>query len=104
MTDSTKQLFNAPWQMQYDGEGEDLWITDSNGETIVDFPDRPGLHEQAKRIERLPELYEALMMAVKRCCSSADFGCPKQGVMWTRCKKCSVLPWIELLQKVKEGK
>ena len=85
MTGETRKLFNAPWQMQYDGEGEDLWITDSNGETIVDFPDRPGLHKQARRIERLPELYEALDKAAPYC------------PMWL------IQEIVTLLQKVRDG-
>ena len=106
----TIKLLKAPWKLQYDGEGEDMWITDNSGQTIVDFPDTPGLHEQARRIEMLPELYEALLDAVWDKCYHCRGERPlateailKHGCLYDK-KDCKCLKWLDLLRKVRDGK
>jgi len=108
LSDATKNQFIAPWRVVplggidnplRQGEEEDFAfdVVDAKGQVVCESDDR----STANNIARLPELYDALMAATKRCCSSADDRCPKQGAMWTCCRKCTVLPWLELLQKVR---
>jgi hypothetical protein len=107
MTDETKELFDAPWEASYDGEAEMLEVYDADHDRVCiidDFADA----KHAKRLARLPELYDALMEAAGgKCwsCAGANVsailndGCPKGND-----ETCYVAKWIELLRKVRDGK
>ena len=101
MTDETKKHFFAPWKAEEYKHGKGAFVVRNNeGYLVAENMSK----QDANRFARLPELYDALMQAAKRCCSSADDKCPKQGaVMWAHCRKCTVLPWLELLRKVRDG-
>ena len=115
MTDETKQLFDAPWTIKYqvhEGWGTGFEIGATNGMGVAVSP----TEENANRLARLPELYDALAEATRDYCSDcvereirhknipSDYdvvisGCPS-------CKdgdKCPPLPWLELLRKVRDG-
>ena len=101
LSDATKEQFNAPWYVFSSPDDEITVIENESGHVLAELDDV----KTANRLARLPELYEALMEATKRCCSSADDKCPKQGaILWTHCRKCNILPWLELLRKVRDGK
>lgn len=105
MTEETKKLFNAPWHV-------DIHAVDGfDGETYVFdgvYNDKCELvcgniqkHVTSNRITHLPELYDALKEAVARACSECDLEMSEPN---DECKKCIVDTWVELLNKVKEGK
>lgn len=100
MTKDTKKLFDAPWKAEEYKHGKGAFVVRNNGGYLV----AENMSQQdANRFAHLPELYDALMETTKRCCSSADDKCPRQGAMWTHCRKCNILPWLELLRKVRDG-
>lgn len=99
MTEETKKLFNAPWEVQYCGESEDMWITNNKGDTVADIPEES---REGERIGHLPELYDAL---VEACCEY----CPNLKYDLNHCdnccgEDCKVEKWVELLRTVREGK
>ena len=61
MTDATKKIFKAPWDIFADQDEYDFHIEDCNGDTVAVVRD----FDQACRILHLPELYEALEKANK---------------------------------------
>lgn len=95
MTEETAQLFNVPWHatdLDHVEDSEDCYICECD------------THKTANRLARLPEMYDALVYFVHRSCSSAKIDrCPNQGAGWIGCRDCSLMPYIELLRKVKDG-
>lgn len=117
MTEETKKLFNAPWQVKtYDcfRLGYEYCVEASNGDTIsISKDENPDAEKHAKRIKHLPELYEALKEAVDDACgtcammqvdsNSYDFvknGCP----FFEDHDDCLPIKWIDILRKVRDGK
>ena len=106
MTESTKQLFDAPWGVNNQRYPFD--VTESDGFWVCEC----SALETANRLARLPELYEALCEAVEETCgtcammmvdsASYDFvknGCP----FFEDHDDCFPKKWLDLLKKVKEG-
>lgn len=108
MTDSTKQLFDAPWKKR--AWEDDFAVFDSK----TFFVCFSCSEEDAARIARLPELYDALEDAAGRVCKKcvafwfpgqkfdfpqnfADFICPitKAG--------CFCENWLNILRKMRDG-
>ena len=104
MNDETKILFDAPWTggMRKDRLSEEYVVVSDHNFTIAAHVDTK---ENANRLSRLPELYDALMEALEIICgipgedacdhcsnASLDLGGP-----------CRIREWRELLQKVRDG-
>lgn len=99
MTDETKKLFDAPWRAIEHHYDNWFSIIDSVGfELARDIPYK----EDANRISRLPELYDALMYFVVNDCPHAFISndecrlCPD--------KKYKTREAVDLLRKVRDGK
>ena len=94
MTDETKRIFDAPWQIWGDG----CQVCDIRGTERAYCEDI----KDSARFVRLPELYDKLMWAVVQKCPDAFLTldecrlCPD--------KKCKYREIFELLRKVRDGK
>ena len=107
MTDETKKLFDAPWVASDDKDDpfpfmhhKEIVSNNGQGHTIA----KDIIGDDANRLARLPELYDALVYFVHRSCSSAKIDrCPNKGAGWIGCRDCSLMPYIELLRKVRDG-
>lgn len=107
MTDSTKQLFDAPWGVHHAENGDFYLYCNERHIAVVET------ESDANRLARLPELYDALEDAAervyKKCVAFwfpgqkfdfpqnfADFICPitKAG--------CFCENWLNLLRKVRD--
>ena len=101
MTDETKQLFDAPWTILSDTDSLTFEIRNKVGESICD---NILMFDDAKRLARLPELYDALMDAANRLCGEpkirGEYACKSCVVK----DSCQVRKWYELLEKVRDGK
>lgn len=105
MTDETKKhelLFDVPLRMVSDDAG---YIVYNHSNRIVC---QDAFYVDAKRITRLPELYDALVEAAAgKCWSCAgensetmlDKPCPKG-----HDEDCYVAKWRQVLKKVRDGK
>jgi len=93
MTDSTKELFDAPWEVNNRTYPFD--VTESDGFWVCEC----STLETANRISRLPELYDELERMVKQVCRSS---CAQSRPCETPCY--AVAGAIELLQEVRDGK
>ena len=98
MTEETAKIFNAPWEAEEYKHGKGAFVVRNNGGYLV----AENMSEQdAARLARLPELYDALMDAAVQFCPDAFLAndecrlCPKE--------QCKGREWIELLRKVREG-
>ena len=110
MTDETKKLFDAPWEVDRPIIGFDYAVKNANGSTIAET----SIRDLAFQFARLPELYDALAEAIREaCCDCIDqvYDSPRaydpvlQGCLFQDkkcCEKCR--SWIALLNKVREGK
>lgn len=112
MTESTKNLFDAPWYVFSSPDDEITVIENESGRVLAELDDA----KTANRLARLPELYDALMETVYYKCfecmgglrHNIDMtreelvknGCPKQN----KSNVCIYVKHIELLQKVRAGK
>ena len=115
MTDKTKQLFDAPWEVGVCEKGnpefESLFVASKTGCLIA----RDMEEETANRLARLPELYDDLVEAAYEFChncisltgdseyvpDSDEFiekGCPKKS------ENCFCRKWWDLLRNVRDGK
>ena len=102
MKEDSKQLFGAPFIAR---NNVSTWGIEREDESLVAVVfNQPNMSKIARLFMAAPTLYDALCTATKSMCSSADFRCPKQGAAWSCCKDCKVLPLIELLRKIKDGK
>ena len=96
MTEETKKLFDAPWIFCH-GLQDGYGARDNTGNMVFEF----AYPQNARRLARLPELYEALMYFVVNDCPHAFISndecrlCPD--------KKCKTREAVELLRKVRDG-
>ena len=114
MTDETKQLFDAPWTVTREEIRKDT-VRYGVAKSHLDLVAIDLTHEDAHRLARLPELYEALADATSHYCSICRYepikfenlvknGCPKTHYKNLAYPVSSVaLDWLELLRKVRDG-
>lgn len=104
MTEETKKLFDAPWTIYGEPDDYSFVLQDASEDEIATI----FTTDNAKRIARLPELYDALAEAAAgKCWSCAgessetmlDHPCPKG-----HDEDCYVAKWRELLKFVRDGK
>lgn len=109
MTDSTKNLFDAPWYVFSSTDDEITVIENESGRVLAELDDV----KTANRLARLPELYDALANAVRDTCQDCvdqvydhptgydpvEYGCLFKDK--NCCEMCR--SWIELLRKVRDG-
>jgi hypothetical protein len=95
VTDETQKLFNAPWTIYGEPDDYSFVIQNASEDEIatVFIPD------EAKRISRLPELYDELQRMIHVECTNA---CERREPCDELCDV--VRPAVELLKKVREGK
>ena len=108
MTDKTKKLFDAPWELFSDPDEEIFQIETKSGNFVAEVM----MFDDAKRLVLLPELYDALVEAAYEHChtcvdlssesgyvpNSSEFienGCPKKS------ETCFCVKWWKLLKKVR---
>ena len=105
MTDETKKLFDAPWVLFSDPDNEVFQIESNSGDFIAEAM----MFKDAKRLARLPELYDALMEQLKSFCwahckedgeKNLHDGCSHVG----GCVTCLCTKHFDLLRKVRDGK
>ena len=112
MTDETKKLFDAPLRAEEYKYGKGAFVVRNNSGYLV-AENMSG--QDATRLARLPELYDALMETVYYKCfecmgglrHNIDMtreeivknGCPKQN----KSNVCIYVKHIELLRKVRDG-
>lgn len=114
MTEKTKQIFHAPWQIKYQVHA--LWevdfeIVDTHGYRVCVSP----TEKDANRLSHLPELYAYLLDRIYYDCSTCycrntgfllnktidefiDTGCPLKR------KFCDTNPIFKILMEVRDGK
>ena len=94
MTEETKKLFDAPWQICGDG----CQVCDTRGTERVHCDDI----KDSARYAHLPELYDKLMWSVVQKCPDAFLALDECRLCAD--KKCEYREIVELLRKVKDGK
>lgn len=94
MTDETKRIFDAPWQIWGDG----CQVCDIRGTERAYCEDI----KDSARFARLPELYDALMDAAVQLYPDAFLANDKCRLCFKT--QCKGREWIELLRKVRDGK
>ena len=103
MTEETKKLFDAPWTIYGEPDDYSFVLQDASEDEIATI----FTTDNAKRIARLPELYDALAEAAAgKCWSCAgessetmlDHPCPKG-----HDEDCYVAKWRQVLKKVRDG-
>lgn len=110
MTDETKNLFNAPWTVYGEPDDySDVIQNASEDEIATVF-----ITDEAKRIARLPELYDACVEAVYYRCFDCmggfrhDIGLTSEDLLNDGCPKksnnCFFLKTLDILRKVRDGK
>lgn len=104
MTEKTKKLFDAPWKVRVCEKGnpefESVLVAKKTGWLVG----RDMEYKTAKRVARLPELYDALREAAGGKCWSCA-GENTETMLNHPCPKdCYVAKWRELLRKVRDGK
>ena len=99
MTDETKMLFSAPWQIWGDG----CQVCDIRGTERAYCEDI----KDSARLARLPELYDALIEAVLRTCSTCigfNLSDTPLDDIGRYCRaNCPVHKYTALLKKVRDG-
>jgi len=107
MTKKTEQIFDAPWTVTREEIRKDT-VRYGVAKSHLDLVAIDLTHEDAHRLARLPEMYEALAEAAAgKCWSCAgessetmlDHPCPKG-----HDEDCYVAKWRELLKFVRDGK
>ena len=116
MTDETKKLFDAPWTVvSPDDPEEDRLIIIAAGGLVKIANDVETL-VYANRLARLPELYDALMVAAYEHCRVCLYGHVKDarhmpkpddmarnGCTLSDFPHCPNRNWWNLLKKVRDG-
>lgn len=106
MNDETKKLFDAPWAIYGEPDDYSFVLQDASEDEIATI----FTTDNAKRIARLPELYEALMEAARYRCwhcrheDFPDFACIEDFEKNCKTVSCGCRDWWELLRKVRDGK
>ena len=109
MTEETRKLFDAPWKAEEYKHGKGAFVVRNNGGYLV----AENMSKQdAQRLARLPELYEALAMTTYEDC----FNCycknktpdvpSKKAFMENGCpfkQTCDYADVWKLLKKVRDG-
>lgn len=108
MTDETKKLFDAPFAVM----GDSTDYTKFN--VIIHSRKSPRYcstvascidQKTAIRFARLPELYDALVVAAKEYCPNIKYAAnPLEACDNCGGENCAATEWLDLLRKVKEGK
>lgn len=100
MTNETERIFDAPWEKSFqDWESyKEITIYDSKNQPVCLTRNK----EMSNRLASLPELYDALMYAVKDKCSNCGFSVATSPVDF--CKDCKYKEFSELLEDVRKGK
>lgn len=101
MTEKTKQLLDAPFEIRPCEVGYDVvtaYNSIAEGRVFVAHTDSKA---DAKRIARLPELYDALMDAAVQLYPDAFLANDKCRLCFKT--QCKGREWIELLRKVRDG-
>ena len=105
MNKPTKELFDAPWKLNDEDHAPFLDIIDAH-----DWPIAQDLcTDYAKWLVRVPDLYDALLEAVWSRCYNCFKHLPltTETILEHGCLKerdnCECIPWIELLQKIRNG-
>lgn len=121
MTEETKKLFDAPWEAdKFDyyhpsGIGEiNIRVKSSKNKLVAGYVTTT---ETANRLARLPELYDALMVAAYEHCLVCLYGHVKDarhmpkpddmsrnGCTLSDFPHCPNRNWWNLLKKVRDGK
>ena len=84
-------------------------IKEFDGKTYIPDPNWKGCEENFVRrdkVQYLPELYDALMELVKKYCKLADLNCPNENhclLDEEHKDMCEVMPYLELMRKVRDG-
>ena len=98
MTEETAKIFNAPWKAEKYKHGKGAFVVRNNGGYLV----AENISEQdAGRLARLPELYDALMEGVEIMCRYWNE--PSMCKMCEHKGECIALKWKDLLRKVRDG-
>ena len=102
MTDETKRIFDAPWKVRVCEKGnpefESILVAKKTGWLVG----RDMEYKTAKRVARLPELYDKLMWAAVQKCPDAFLTLDECRLCTD--KKCEYREIVELLRKVRDGK
>jgi len=96
LSNETMNLFLAPWNIEQNMDVFELY----NCKDLCSFACTD--EKNAHRFVRLPELYDALMYAVKDKCSNCGFSVATSPVDF--CKDCKYKEFSELLEDVRKGK
>ena len=100
MTEETAKIFNAPWEAEEYKHGKGAFVVRNKGGYLV----AENMSEQdAQRLARLPELYDALMESAKHLCKDIRNNREPDCENCFFGKLCSVRSWIDLLRKVRDG-
>ena len=111
MTEDTKKIFNAPWNVFSSPDDEITVIENESGRVLAELDDV----ETANCLARLPELYDALVEAVYDACQDClverscvdgkeGYDLIENGCVYPErdcCEQCR--RWIELIRKVRDG-
>lgn len=105
MTDETKRIFSSPWVVKHYVHARwevDFEVSTTDGMLVAVSP----TEKQANRLARLPELYDALVHAVRmlkdECSANISHDCEKDGCPYA-IVPCPIMEWRELLKKVRDG-
>ena len=112
MTDETQKLFNAPWIVYGEPDDYSFVIQNASEDEIATV----FILDEAKRLARLPELYDALLDEIRAKCNTCihdniqlgnvpfvinfntiQNGCPFKD------RQCHTVKHIEIIQKVRDG-
>lgn len=113
MTEETRKLFDTPWMVYGEPDDYSFVIENASEDEIATV----FMTDEANRIVRLPELYEALLDEIRAKCNTCihdnirlgrvpfinhfntiQSGCPFKD------RQCHTVKHIEIIQKVREGK
>ena len=98
MTNETKRIFDAPWEVADDKDEQGRYMTIDNNMACVA---KESTLKDANRHASLPELYDKLMWAVVQYCPDAFLTLDECRLCHD--KKCKYREIIELLRKVRNG-
>lgn len=107
MTNETKKLFDAPWEILPCNVGYDVVSAYNSIAEDRIFVAHADSKSTANRLARLPELYDALMEAMQYHCSSCvgfDVSDIPISNILKNCQRvdCCAHRWLKLLQKVRD--